>query len=522
MIKRIGSILLISLFMLTSICFAEKVRIGKVSYLNTTAQSDTGWTKSSTWVNTTNSTDNVSIGSGRLNTTGNITAAYFFGNGSQLTGTGNLSATTLANDQVLVGLSATTARGYSVLIYNNTTGNFTAPYFIGNGSQLTGLNASNLSAGTVAVARGGTGAANFDNLIALTTNTTGNYVASVATTSPLTGGAAGSEGAALPIAINQSSATVDGYLSAINWTTFNGKQDALTNSAGLAGALNDETGTGLAVFSISPAFGTTIALNDTTDANLTMGLILNQLGNDDFIISLKSSDIAHGVTDIAEADTYGAIRKQNNNVGGIEVIGITDAGTQSAAALTGILGATDPTDTVAAIRLRGEKLNATTNVADLGDNETVLKVQNRVTDLLIIKGSGNTTFTGSVNASSFEGSGAGLSLKNITKSFVVYNITNTSDFFIPPISSQATTITKISAYCDGGLNVTGVLLECNTTARDCVVTDTTAWVVENATAFSDTSLTNPTIAAGAWLKWNTNVTNGAPTFFSLGLEYDED
>lgn len=43
--------------------------------------------------------------------------------------------------------------------------------------------------------------------VALTTDTTGNYVASVATTAPITGGAAGSEGAALTIGITQNAGT---------------------------------------------------------------------------------------------------------------------------------------------------------------------------------------------------------------------------------------------------------------------------------------------------------------------------
>lgn len=114
------------------------------------------------------------------------------------------------------------------------------------------------------------------------------------------------------------------------------------------------------------------------------------------------------------------------------------------------------------------------------------------------------------------------SLKNLTKSFVVYNITNTSDFFIPPISSQATTITSIAGYCDGGTDVTGIILRCNTTAASCTVVDNTTWIFTNGSVVTDTSFTNTSIMAGGWLKWNTNITNGTPTFFSLGMEFDED
>ena len=51
----------------------------------------------------------------------------------------------------------------------------------------------------VGVLYGGTGASSLNDLIALTTHTTGSYVTSVATTSPLTGGAGASEGATLTI-----------------------------------------------------------------------------------------------------------------------------------------------------------------------------------------------------------------------------------------------------------------------------------------------------------------------------------
>lgn len=59
--------------------------------------------------------------------------------------------------------------------------------------------------------------------IPLGTNTSGNYVASVATTAPLTGGAAGSEGATITIVIPKATTSVDGYLNSTDWTTFNGK-----------------------------------------------------------------------------------------------------------------------------------------------------------------------------------------------------------------------------------------------------------------------------------------------------------
>ena len=49
------------------------------------------------------------------------------------------------------------------------------------------------------------------------------------------------------------------------------------------------------------------------------GLCLNQAANDDNILTLKSSDIAHGITATAETDTYFEIRKQSGSIGGAEL-----------------------------------------------------------------------------------------------------------------------------------------------------------------------------------------------------------
>ena len=64
-----------------------------------------------------------------ISTTGNITANYFVGNGSQLTGL----AATYGNANVVANLAALGSNPIS------TTGNITANYFVGNGSQLTGI-----------------------------------------------------------------------------------------------------------------------------------------------------------------------------------------------------------------------------------------------------------------------------------------------------------------------------------------------------------------------------------------------
>lgn len=63
-------------------------------------------------------------------------------------------------------------------------------------------------------------------------------VTSVATTSPLTGGTITTSGT---LGINQSSGSVDGYLSSTDWTTFNDKQTALVNPIVGVGVPNNLT-----------------------------------------------------------------------------------------------------------------------------------------------------------------------------------------------------------------------------------------------------------------------------------------
>ena len=97
----------------------------------------------------------AAFGSNPVSTTGNITAGYFIGNGSQLT---NITSS-YGNANVVANLAALGSNPVS------TTGNITGNYFIGNGSQLTGLASGYGNANVVA------------NLAALGSNpvsTTGN------------------------------------------------------------------------------------------------------------------------------------------------------------------------------------------------------------------------------------------------------------------------------------------------------------------------------------------------------------
>jgi len=66
-------------------------------------------------------------------------------------------------------------------------------------------------------------------------------------------------------------------------------------------------------------------LDDTANANMTVGITIDQGANDDQILSFQSSDVGHGETGIAETDTYGFFRKVEGASGGLEINGMKDS-----------------------------------------------------------------------------------------------------------------------------------------------------------------------------------------------------
>ncbi|MBX7144149.1 MAG: hypothetical protein K1X79_06840 [Oligoflexia bacterium] len=138
--------------------------------------------------------------------------------GTGLSGGGSSGAVTL---NVNAGTSANN------IVQLNSSGELPAV----SGANLTALNASSLASGSISdsllsanvsllgnaialsssevsgilpIANGGTGASSLANLITLGTHTTGNYVASVGSGTGISGGASGSEGAALTLSVDQS------------------------------------------------------------------------------------------------------------------------------------------------------------------------------------------------------------------------------------------------------------------------------------------------------------------------------
>ncbi len=70
----------------------------------------------------------------------------------------------------------------------------------------------------------------------------------------------------------------------------------------------------------SPTVTGVVWVGDTANANMTTGVTINQGTADNEIVTLKSSDVDQGVTDMTETDTFGYLKKNETN-GGLQVAG---------------------------------------------------------------------------------------------------------------------------------------------------------------------------------------------------------
>ena len=105
-------------------------------------------------------------------------------------------------------------------------------------------------------------------------------------------------------------------------------------------------------------------INESADANVTIGASFNQGGNDDYILTLKSTDVSHVMTGVGEADTYCSVGKVNASRGGVEFSGYKEAGDGTAGN---------------AVRIRGY-LGTTANTTHNATGAAVIDLSAAVTD----------------------------------------------------------------------------------------------------------------------------------------------
>jgi len=67
-----------------------------------------------------------------------------------------------------------------------------------------------------------------------------------------------------------------------------------------------------------------VYIADSANTNMTKGMTINQGANDDHIFDFKSSDVAHGITTLAETDTFGWFKKLSSTAGGVRLFGASE------------------------------------------------------------------------------------------------------------------------------------------------------------------------------------------------------
>ncbi|MBI4092477.1 MAG: LamG domain-containing protein, partial [Candidatus Kerfeldbacteria bacterium] len=91
--------------------------------------------------------------------------------------------------------------------------------------------------------------------------------------------------------------------------------------------------------------------------------------------SFADGDVAHGLTGVARTDVYYYIAPFSSTAGGFQLSGISDTDAQ-AISIRGVIGSTNPTDTVPGVKIIAAKSDGSTGIADLAAAETVFQVAN--------------------------------------------------------------------------------------------------------------------------------------------------
>ena len=135
-------------------------------------------------------------------------------------------------------------------------------------------------------------------------------------------------------------------------------------------------------------------IGDTDNAKLSIGITINQGANDNEILALKSSDVAHGVTGVTETDTYGLLKKISGAAGGLDVAGFIESASTVGLRLSGTSGedTSDTSGSNAMVRISANKINGTAQAA-VGATGNILAVQNQATTRMILKGNGDMHIT---------------------------------------------------------------------------------------------------------------------------------
>lgn len=132
-----------------------------------------------------------------------------------------------------------------------------------------------------------------------------------------------------------------------------------------------------------------VTINVASNAKMTAGLTVSQRDADDEIFALKSSDVAHGMTNKTETDTYLCVRKISATAGGAVLRGLGES--NRGLAINGHPSSGDTTKSTAAvgaITMDGAKANGADTQA-MGTNENILTIHSGGTCRFIFDNEGS-------------------------------------------------------------------------------------------------------------------------------------
>jgi hypothetical protein len=133
-----------------------------------------------------------------------------------------------------------------------------------------------------------------------------------------------------------------------------------------------------------------ILVNDTTNADMTIGLTINQGASDNQILALKSSDVAHGMTGVSETDTFGYLQKFSADDGGLFMDGLADTGA-TGLRVRGVMVTANTTKSTAGVAavMVDSALKSTTTVASSGADANMVAFRDNGTTRFILDADGD-------------------------------------------------------------------------------------------------------------------------------------
>jgi len=151
----------------------------------------------------------------------------------------------------------------------------------------------------------------------------------------------------------------------------------------ISGMKLDASAAGLGIFNSGIATGG----EDTPDVNAG-GITLDQNANDGNILTFKSSDIAHGMTDNGETDTFFFIKKGSATAGGVYIQGFSEE--DQAVRITGAVTTVstgEATNQSPAVKVEGSKKSGD-SIGAMGADDNVFGITNHGSQVVLFKGDG--------------------------------------------------------------------------------------------------------------------------------------